>query len=287
MNRKKITLTLKIYGAIALGSLAAALSINLFLAPLQIVAGGASGAAIIINKLCGLPIGLTMLSINVPLFVCGMRSLGRGFAVRSLVGAFLFSALTDLTAPYLPVITHDPLLAALSGGTLLGLGLGTVFLTGATTGGTDILAKLGHRLIRSINVGQWMFLIDFFIIAINGAVFHNYEFCLYGLIALFVSSYLIDFVIQGANTAKMVYIISPKYEQIANAVMQQLSRGVTGIRSSGMYTRDDKTMLMCIVKKFEIQRLEQIAMSCDPNAFLILSQVHQVRGEGFRIYPEH
>lgn len=287
MNRKKITLTLKIYGAIALGSLASALSINLFLAPLQIVAGGASGAAIIINKLCGLPIGLTMLSINVPLFVCGMRSLGRGFAVRSLVGAFLFSVLTDLTAPYLPVITRDPLLAALSGGTLLGLGLGTVFLTGATTGGTDILAKLGHRLIRSINVGQWMFLIDFVIIAISGAVFQNYEFCLYGLIALFVSSYLIDFVIQGANTAKMVYIISPKYEQIANAVMQQLSRGVTGIRSSGMYTRDDKTMLMCIVKKFEIQRLEQIAMSCDPNAFLILSQVHQVRGEGFRIYPEH
>ena len=287
MNRKKITLTLKIYGAITLGSLASALSINLFLAPLQIVAGGASGAAIIINKLCRLPIGLTMLSINIALFICGMRSLGRGFAVRSLVGAFLFSALTDLTAPYLPVITRDPLLAALSGGTLLGLGLGTVFLTGATTGGTDILAKLGHRLIRSINVGQWMFLIDFVIIAVNGVVFQNYEFCLYGLIALFVSSYLIDFVIQGANTAKMVYIISPKYEQIANAVMQQLSRGVTGIRSSGMYTRDDKTMLMCIVKKFEIQRLEQIAMSCDPNAFLILSQVHQVRGEGFRIYPEH
>ncbi len=282
----KTSAVLKSYSVIVLGTLLAAMSINLFLAPLQIVAGGASGAAIIMNKLFALPIGGTMLMINIPLFILGMKSMGNGFLLRSIFGTILYSIFTDATAPILPTITAQPILGALAGGALLGFGLGMVFLTGASTGGTDILAKLGHRMIRAVDVGQWIFIIDFIIIAASGMVFENYEACLYGFIALYISSHVIDFMIQGANSAKMVYIISPEYKKIADAVMHGMSRGVTGIRAHGMYADEEKMMLMCIIKNFEIQKLEKITETCDKNAFLIFSQVRQVTGEGFRVYPE-
>lgn len=281
--KTKITEGLKIYTIILFGALFAAVSISLFFSPLQIVAGGVSGAAIILNKLFALPIGITMLLLNIPLFALGKKSMGKSFLFRSLFGTLLFSVFTDMTA-LLPPITNQPLLGALFGGALLGLGLGMVFLTGAGTGGTDILAKLGHRLIRAVDVGKWMFGIDFLMIAASGIVFQNYEACLYGFIALYVSSHMIDFMVQGANSAKMVYIISPEYQAISKAVIHGLSRGVTGIHVRGMYTDEDKMMLMCIVKHFEIQKLEKIVETCDKNAFLIFSQVHQVSGKGFRIY---
>lgn len=284
--KTKITEILKIYTIILFGALFAAMSISLFFSPLQLVAGGVSGAAIILNKLFTLPIGITMLLLNIPLFALGKKSMGRSFFIRSLFGTVLFSVFTDVTAGCLPPLTDQPLLGALFGGALLGLGLGMVFLTGAGTGGTDILAKLGHRLIRAVDVGKWMFGIDCIIIAASGVVFQTYEACLYGLIALYVSSHMIDFMIQGANSAKMVYIISPEYQTIAKAVIHGLRRGVTGIPVRGMYTNEEKMMLMCIVKHFEIQRLEKIVETCDQNAFLIFSQVRQVTGEGFRVYSE-
>ncbi len=283
---KKLWEKVKIYGIITAGALIAALGINLFLAPLQIVAGGASGVAIIINKVAGFPIGLMMLLINVPLFFIGLKLLGGGFGIRSLYGAVVYSVFTDLTSA-IPVLTAQPILGALAGGSLLGLGMGTVFLTGATTGGTDVIARLGHKVIPAINVGKWIFIVDFVIIAANGIVFQNYELCLYGLIALFLNSYLVDFMIQGANLAKMVYIISPHYQQIADAILKKMNRGVTGIKARGMYADHDKMMLLCVVKNFEIQKLEQIVDASDPNAFLIFTQVRQVAGEGFKIYPIH
>lgn len=283
-KKLKIVEKIKVYGVITLGALVASVGINVFLAPMQIVAGGASGVAIIINQFTGFPIGLAMLFLNVPLFLIGLKLLGGGFAIRSLYGTVVFSVFTDL-ASALPMLTDQHTLGALAGGALLGLGMGAVFLTGATTGGTDVVARLGHKLIRTINVGQWLFLIDFIIIAVSGAVFGNYELCIYGLIALFLNSYLVDFMIQGANTAKMVYIISPKYERIAAAVLNEMERGVTGLKARGMYANDDKMMLMCVVKKYELQKLEQIVEANDPDAFLIFTQVHQVTGEGFKIYP--
>lgn len=283
-KRKKLLGKIKIYGIITIGSLVASLGINVFLAPLNIVAGGVSGIAIIVNALTGFPMGLLMLCINIPLFFVGLKLLGSGFGIRSLYGAVAFSVFTDLTGA-LPMITQEPLLAALMGGALLGLGMGSVFLTGATTGGTDVAARLGHKLVKAIDVGKWLFIFDFIIITLSGILFNNYELCLYGVIALVVNSYLIDMMIQGANFAKLVYIISPKYEEIARGILNGMERGVTGIVARGMYQNDEKMMLMCVVKKFEIQKLEKIVETVDPHAFIIFTQARQVTGEGFKIYP--
>ncbi len=284
LKRNRIFYVAKTYGAITLGVLIASLGINLFLAPHAIVSGGASGVSIIINRLSGFPIGLSMFLINIPLFVLGMVVLGHGFGLRTVYGTVMFSVFTDLTAA-LPSLTQNALLAAMFGGVFVGIGFGFIFLSGATSGGTDILASLGHKLIPFIDIGKWIFLIDIVIILSGAYFFQNTDLVLLGILALFISSFLLDYLISGANIAKIVYIISDKSEEIADKVMIEIERGVTGIYARGMYVKKDRTMLMCVVKRFELLKLERLVKSIDPNAFLVYSQARRVMGEGFKIYP--
>ncbi len=286
MKLKKTVRTIKIYAAIAAGVLIASLGINLFLAPHAIVSGGASGVAILINHLTGFPIGTLMLLINIPLFILGALLLGHGFGIRSLFGTVMFSVFTDVTA-LLPGLTENLLMSSVFGGAMLGIGFGIVFLAGATSGGTDILASLGHKVIPAVDVGKWIFIIDIVIISSGAYLFRNTELVLAGILTLSINSFLVDYIISGANVAKIVYIISDKSEEIAGEIMKKVERGVTGIYTRGMYVKEDRTMLMCVVKRFELQRLEQIVERCDKNAFLVYSQARQVTGEGFKIYPIH
>lgn len=284
MKFKSFFRTFKIYAAITAGVLIASLGINLFLSPHAIVSGGASGVAILVNHLTGFPMGTFMLLINIPLFILGALLLGHGFGIRSIYGTVMFSVFTDVTA-LLPGLTNSLIMAAIFGGALLGIGFGLVFLAGATSGGTDILASLGHKAIRAIDVGKWIFIIDIVIISSGAYFFRNTELVLAGILALFISSFLVDYIISGANIAKVVYIISDKSEAIAEEIMEKVERGVTGIYTRGMYIKEDRTMLMCVVKRFELQRLEHIVEKYDKNAFIIYSQARQVTGEGFKIYP--
>lgn len=281
---KKTVGKIKIYVIITIGSFITALGINLFLSPLSIVAGGVSGVAIIVNSFTGFPIGIFMLLVNIPLFYIGIKCLGGRFGIKSFYGAISLSILTDLTSN-VPVITQNLLLGAAFGGALLGIGMGLVFLTGATTGGSDVVAMIGNKLLPAIDMGKWLLIIDCIIISANAIVFEHYELALYGLVALYINSYLIDVIIQGANFAKIVYIISNQHEEISRQVMTKLSRGVTGLYAKGMYNNDDKIMLMCVVKKYEFQKLKQIVLDCDANAFIIITQAREVAGEGFAIYP--
>jgi uncharacterized membrane-anchored protein YitT (DUF2179 family) len=229
--------------------------------------------------------GLVVLVLNIPLFILGAVFLGNSFGIKSLYGAFVFSVFLDLTAGFKP-ISDNMLLCAIFGGILLGIGFGAIFLSGATTGGTDILAALGNKAIRAIDIGKWFFIIDTLIIISGIAFIKNTESLLSGIIALMISSFVLDYIISGANTAKLVYVISDSSEEIAQEILNSLSRGVTGIKIKGMYTKSDRTMLMCAVKKFELQKLENIALKHDKNAFIILTGAHQITGEGFMSYPE-
>lgn len=281
---KRILEKLKEYALITVGSMLAALGISLFLAPHAVVSGGVSGIAIIINKFTGFPMGVSVLLMNVPLFVAGAIFLGKSFGIKSLYGAFIFSLFLDATATDI-ILTQNILMSALFGGTLLGIGFGFIFLTGATTGGTDIVAALGNKAIPAIDLGKWFFICDIIIILAGTIFMRDTELLLAGIVALFLNSWVLDYVISGFNVSKMVYIISEQSEQIAAVIMQTLERGVTGIKSVGMYTRGERTMLMCIVKNFELQKLERIVESADPNAFVILTQAHKIQGEGFVSYP--
>ncbi len=284
MKLKKTFHTIKIYAIITVGILFASTAVNMFLAPHSIVSGGASGVAIIINNLTGFPMGITMLLINIPLFIIGAKVLGVGFGIKSLYGTVMFSVLTDLTAGF-PFLSENLLMSAIFGGVLFGLGFGIIFLSGATSGGTDILAALGHKAVPYIDVGKWIFIIDIVIISAGAYFFRNTDLVLAGILTLFVSSFLVDYIISGANVAKVAYIISEKSEEIADEIMKKLVRGVTGVYTRGMYVKKDRTMLMCVVKRFEIQRLQRIVKEKDAAAFVILTQARQVTGEGFKNYP--
>ena len=284
MKLKKTFHTIKIYAIITAGILFASIAVNMFLAPHSIVSGGASGVAIIINNLTGFPIGITMLLINIPLFIIGAKVLGVGFGIKSLYGTVMFSVLTDLTAGF-PHLSENLLMSAIFGGVLFGLGFGIIFLSGATSGGTDILAALGHKAVPYIDVGKWIFIIDIVVISAGAYFFRNTDLVLAGILTLFVSSFLVDYIISGANVAKVAYIISEKSEEIADEIMKKLVRGVTGVYTRGMYIKKDRTMLMCVVKRFELQKLQRIVKEKDAAAFVILTQARQVTGEGFKNYP--
>ena len=280
----KIVKIVKSYLAIAGGALLAALGLNLFLAPHEIVSGGASGVAVIVHSLTGFPMGTLILLINIPLFAIGAWMLGSGFGVKSLFGTVVFSILIDITA-FLPRLTDSLLMAAIFGGTLFGLGFGIIFLAGATSGGTDILAAILHKMIPAVNVGKWIFLIDAMIIAAGAFLFADSERVLAGILSLFIASFLVDYLISGANVAKVVYVISDKSEEIAKKILFDLNRGVTGIYTKGMYGNTERTMLMCVVKRFELVRLERIVAEADSKAFIVFSQARQVSGAGFKVYP--
>lgn len=284
-RKKKGNGEIKNYFYIIIGTMLCGLGINLFYVPQNLVSGGISGVALIVYRIFGIPMGLFMIILNVPIFIIGVKVIGGKFGVKSLVGTFLLSLFIDICEGIAP-ITENLMLCALFGGVTVGISMGIVFLAGASSGGTDVLAKLGNKLIPVIDVGKWLFLIDIIIILSGGITFGNYELMLYGVVALFVTSYMIDFILAGADFAKVVYIISPKADEIAKRVIFELKRGVTGIYSKGMYKQNDTLMLMCIVKKFEFTRLKQIAKSIDSNAFIILTQAREVAGEGFKKYPE-
>lgn len=275
---------MKSYGIISFGVMSAAVGISVFLSQAKVVAGGVSGVGIILNGLFDFPIGLFMLIANIPILLLGFKILGKRFLFKTLYGTVMLSVFTDL-ATNIPTFTDDLLLSAIAGGTLIGIGMGLVFLVGATTGGVDVLAKILNKVFPAFDVGKCLFIIDFIIILTSGIVFKDYELCLYGLISLAIVTYLIDTIIQGANSAKMVYIISEHADKIANSVMNDLKRGISGINIMGMYKKQERKMLMCVLKKHELVILKNLVSKIDENAFIIFIGAREVSGEGFKIYP--
>ncbi len=265
---------------VILGTLIAAISLDAFLAPGNIAPGGISGLSIVINYLTSIPLGVLIFAFNIPIFMLGLWHFSKRFMIFSLCGMLLLSVFTDLFAG-IPRITNDLLLSSIYGGALLGLGIGLVFSAGCTTGGTDIVVQILKKKFPSISVGRFVLIIDAFIVAIAGIVFGKWEVMLYSAIAIYISTLLIDIIVEGGDAAKAVYIISDRNAQIAEQISFQLVRGTTLLHGSSFYTKEAKEVLLCVVKKYQVSTLKNIIKATDPDAFVIFTDARQVVGRGF------
>lgn len=274
---------IKRYLTAFLGTFIIALSLDLFLVPADIAPGGLSGVAIILHHLANIPVGLSILFLNIPIFIWSLKYFNAEFMFSSLFGMVSLSILTDVFAWIKPV-TGDMLLSAVYGGALMGLGLGIVFISGSTTGGTDIAAQILKKHFPSISVGKFVLIIDAFIVALAGLTFGRWEVILYSSVALYLCSYIIDLLVEGIDFAKVAYIISDNPRAISAEISARLERGTTALYGSSHYSGAEKTVLMCVVKKYEISRLKKLIKEIDKNAFVILSDVREVLGNGFKAH---
>ncbi|MCL6625964.1 YitT family protein [Alicyclobacillus shizuokensis] len=260
------------------GSLIYSLGLNAFLVANHLAEGGFVGISLLLFYKLHWPVGLTFFIINIPLLFLGARIFGVGFIVKTAVGVGAVSLFTSLTSQ-LKVPTHDPLLAALYAGVVTGLGLGLIFRSGATTGGSDIIARLvRHRY--GIAMGRVLFAIDLCVIGLV-VIEVGREVAMYSLVALFVASRVIDFVIEGVKTGKALTIISDRNREIASAIHERLERGTTILKATGGYTGQDRPVVYCVVPREEVTRVQQIVTETDPRAFVVINDVHEVLGEGF------
>ena len=264
---------------VLLGLLAAAAAYRMYLIPNQVVNGGFTGVGQLLNHATGISVGLVNAALNVPLFLISMKSMGLRFGLRSLVTMVLLSVLIDHIP--LPPATDDMLLASVYGGAISGIGFGLVLRGNATTGGTDMLASLLHRLVPMVKVSYAIFLFDGLVIIASAFVFEA-QAAMYGLISAFLCNVLIDLVLEGPNSAHTYFIISDKSAAIADKIMHEMDRGVTGLEAMGMYSHAHKQVLLCVVNRFESMRLRRIVFEVDPRAFVIANKAKEVLGEGFK-----
>ncbi|MFA5880729.1 MAG: YitT family protein [Eubacteriales bacterium] len=269
------------YLFIVLGVLLTAVGLDMFLVPNRIAAGGVSGIATIIHYAAYFPVGATMLAINIPLFMISVKRLGMGFGLRSLFGTIVLSLLIDIMVPVVPVPTRDPLLASIYGGIIVGIGLGIVFRNRGTTGGTDLAAAVINNYMK-LRVGVVLFVIDASVIVTAGIVFKSAELALYALLTVFLTTRVIDIVQEGFGYAKAALIVSHKPEEVAEAILRKLDRGATALLGKGMYTGADRDVILSVVTRSEISTLKELVAGIDPMAFVILTDVHEVLGEGFK-----
>ena len=266
---------------VVLGCILYGIGFQYFLYHNAIPTGGITGIAMILNFLTDIPVGVLVIAMNIPLFLIAWKALGLRFMLATVAGMVLLSVSIDLLA-ILPIcITKQPMLACLFAGVFCGIGLGLVYSTGATTGGVDVIAKLLRRKYQYINFGTLMLVLDMIVILAFAAIFGNYDSVMYALITMFVYSKLIDFVLYGALTCKMCYIISDASEEVKNAIVYQLDRGVTILNGRGAYSGNEKQVLLCVVKRHQVVELRRLVRETDEKAFLIFTDAHDVYGEGF------
>jgi uncharacterized membrane-anchored protein YitT (DUF2179 family) len=276
---------IKRYLLIIIGVTILAMGINVFYSPYQLVTGGVSGFAIIVEYVSKstigfeIPLWLTNLVVNIPLFIIGIRIKGRSFAGKSLFAAGFLSIALWYTS-YIPAVESDLLIASVFGGALVGLGVGLVLRASASTGGTDLLATIIKHYFKTLQISNIMLGIDSVIITIGLFVF-GVEKAMYALISVFIISKVINSVLEGINYSKAVHIISTKSAEVSNALMKELNRGVTGLNGTGMYTGGDKKILFVVCSKNQIVALQKIVTSIDDKAFITITDVREVVGRGF------
>jgi len=277
-TRKQLPAELRNIIMIALGLLCTGAAYRMYLVPNNVTAGGFTGIGQLLNHLFGIRVGLVTAALNIPLFLVSMRKMGLRFGLRSFASMLLLSFVID----YLPIApaTDDLLLATIFGGVLGGLGFGLILRGNATTGGTDMLASLVVRYVPVLKIGMLIFAFDGLIILGSAFVFDQTA-AMYALICTFLMNTVIDFVLNGPNTANCYIIISDKSQQIAERVMSEMERGVTSLKGRGMYSGTDRDVLLCVINRFESMTLRRIIFSIDPKAFVIVEKTHEVFGEGF------
>ncbi|WP_240941878.1 YitT family protein [Paenibacillus sp. HB172176] len=263
-----------------IGSVVVALSFNMFLVPNGIASGGVSGVSILVQRLTDIPPAYTQWAINIPLFLVGLMLLGRKFGAKTALGTVMLPLFVLLTSS-VPVPTSNPLLAAIYGGIGVGLGLGLVFRGGGSTGGLDLAAQMLHRY-TGMPYSLAIVCFDGCVITAAGFIISP-EISLYALIGLFVTSKTIDFVQNGLQLSKVAFVISNHTEAVAEAILNDLDRGLTRLDGHGGFTGEGRTILMVVVDQNEVPKLKQLVRGIDSGAFVIISNTAEVLGQGFKL----
>ncbi len=277
--RRKIWHSVRRYIGIFIGSSITAVGLTALQIPNKIAAGGAAGVATIVYSLTGLDPGIMLFAINIPLLILSGFVIGWRFSWYSVLGGLMTSAMVYVTGG-MPALTNDAFLAALYGGVVTGVGMGLVFRSGGSTGGTDLAARLANHF-TGVPIGQSLLLIDATIVTAAG-FFFGPELAMYALIAIFVTTRVIDFVQEGFFSVKALIVISDHSEPIAKAIMSEVGRGVTYLHGEGGFSRQAKRALLVVVSRAELTAIKDIVETVDQRAFVIVVDAHEVLGEGFR-----
>ena len=269
---------------IVAGSVCYAVAIGIFSAPNNIAPGGITGIATLLNYMSTawdwpfeIPIGVATIVMNIPLMLAAWFVLGRGLAVRSVAGIARSSIFTDLV-PSQFAYTENPILVCIFGGVVLGLGVGLILARGGTTGGSEIISRLLEKKYPHMSVGSLILVVDAIVITLSAIVYWQIENAMYAVVFVFIGSQVIDWVVYGGRSGKMVMILSKKQEEVTAAIMEKVDRGVTLLKAQGGYSGADQKMILCAVRRDEVFRLRQVAFEIDPDAFMMTLSTDEVRG---------
>ncbi|AMA73305.1 MULTISPECIES: YitT family protein [Aneurinibacillus] len=265
---------------IALGSFLYSIAVNLFFVTNKLAQGGVTGISLLLHYTVHTPVGLLIILINIPIFILGYIVLGKGFLLRSAYGMLMTSILIDVTSSWQVPPLQNVILAPLYGGIIAGTGLGLIFRVGGTSGGGDIIARVLQHKFKRIDLGKFLFGIDFTIIAISGVVV-GVERAMLTVVAVYVSARVVDLLLSGFQKQRSVIIISNKPEEITQEIHKQLVRGVTMLHSMGGYSRREGEVLLVVVQLYEMDKLRQIIEKIDNRAFILAFEAKEVQGEGF------
>ncbi len=271
------------YAVITIGAAIFGLSMTLFMLPYKIAPGGISGLVVVLNHLLGWPAGLTLLLFNIPIFIAGTRLLGTSFGFKSLYGTVMISLFTDLTNEicHLHVDIGDPMLAPVFGGVVMGVGLGLIIKMGGATSGSGTIARIIARY-TNFKHGSAILILNTLIILVAGICFRNADLAMYGLLSLWISSRVIDAIMEGMDYARGVFIITSRMNEVSDAILHNLGRGGTALKGRGLYTNRERELIFCVITRKELPDLTKIVKKIDRKAFIIITQVYEVLGEGFR-----
>ena len=273
---------LRRYGLITVFSVVFAIGFDWLYVPNDIGLGGMTALGQIVNFLVpSLPVGTVVLVANIPLFLLGWKFLGGSVLISSLYAMAATSVLMDLFSALIPFSPMDPMLASIFGGVLIGLSLGVIFAQGATTGGTDLIARLLKLPFGWLPMGKLLLAVDLVLLAAVSLVFRSLYSAMYGLISLYISSLVTDFVLYGMDSSKVAYIVTREPRAVSDAVLHELDRGVTILKGEGAWSGEERPVLMCAFKQRQIVTLKQIVQQSDPAAFMIVCNAHEVAGLGF------
>lgn len=264
----------------SLSGVAFSVAINCFLSRNNILNGGFTGIATILNYLFNIPIGTAILIMNIPFFAIALKKLGIQFLKRTIWATLITSTFIDIGL-FLPVYKNDLLLSSIFGGALVGISLGIIFLRNATTGGVDIIAKLIQIKYPHITIGKSILIFDGIVVILGGLVYWNVESMLYASVVIFVSAQVLDYIIYGVSRGATIMIISEKSDEIRHIIINDLNRGVTTLYGQGGYSGATKSVLLCACYDNQIQKFIKKIKSADENAFFIVTQSKQILGEGF------
>ena len=255
--------------------------------PANIAPGGATGVALMVNYVTGLPVGILTLLLNVPLLALAWFYLSKEFAISTAVTTGVCSLVLDFVVPFIvPAYSGDRLLCSLYGGVLVGAGMALIFMTGSTTGGTDILGYVLQKKRPHISIGRALMIVDGIILAVSILVFGNIEAALFGMIALYVQTKVIDTIIYGGEAGSMATIITSKPDEISAKVISELDRTTTILPAKGAYSGKDTNVLLCTVRKSQFSRLKKIVYEADSDAFVMVTDTSEVFGLGFKNFTE-